>query len=485
MEKIRFTMENIKRNLGYQTLLQILNTCLPLITSPYLSRTLAANGLGIFSYTQSIVNYFTLFAMLGIINYGTREIAMCKTDKKKYSENFWNIYALQSVMSMLAIISYILYIIFVAKENIVVTWIQGIYIIATLFDVSWVYFGIENFATTVKISMLIRILSVVTILLLVNSTDDLWLYTLIMSGGVLLNNLLLWIHTFKVVDISEIKSIKINKIFSHVKPNIILFIPLLAMSIYHIMDKTMLGALSSYEQTGFYYNADKIINIPMGIITGIGTVMLPRVSSIIEAGKKETSDKLFKLSIEMIIVVSTAMFFGIASISEEFIPIFFGKGFETCIVLVIVLSPVLLIKGLSYTARMQYLIPNYKEKIFIESVFIGAFTNLFINIVLIVRIGAMGAVLGTVIAEFLSCFWQYFRMMKYIKCGKTILYSLIYLVFGMIMFLILSFIDNYIFNNILCIIIEILFGAIIYSGLCLVYWKITQNPILKIIFNKK
>lgn len=85
-------MSKLKKNLGYQTIYQILNTCIPLITSPYLARVLGAEKQGVFSYTQSIVNYFTLFAMLGVVNYGTRTIADCGSDRKKRSKTFWNIY---------------------------------------------------------------------------------------------------------------------------------------------------------------------------------------------------------------------------------------------------------------------------------------------------------------------------------------------------------------------------------------------------------
>ena len=68
---------------------------------------------------------------------------------------------------------------------------------------------------------------------------------------------------------------------------VILFIPVLAYSIYKVMDKIMLGNMSSYDQVGFYNNAEKIINIPMGIITALGTVMLPRMSNIVANGDKK------------------------------------------------------------------------------------------------------------------------------------------------------------------------------------------------------
>ena len=129
--------------------------------------------------------------------------------------------------------------------------------------------------------------------------------------------------------------------------------------------------------------------------------------------------KLFLLSIELIVVVSVAMACGISAISKEFTPFFFGQGYDACISLIIALAPVLVVKGLSEIARMMYLIPNHKEKIFIESVFCGAGVNFVVNWILIVRLGALGAVIGTIVAELVSCVWQYTRYRKTFKIQST------------------------------------------------------------------
>ena len=87
-------MNKLKRNLSLQTIYQIVVTITPLITSPYLSRKLGVESLGIYSYTYSIINYFMLFCMLGIINYGTRTIASLKKEDDEKSI-LSEIYALQ------------------------------------------------------------------------------------------------------------------------------------------------------------------------------------------------------------------------------------------------------------------------------------------------------------------------------------------------------------------------------------------------------
>ena len=76
-------MSSIKKNLGLQTAYQILSACMPLITAPYVSRILGADGVGIYSYSQSCITYFTMFAVLGTNSYGMREIARCRNNKEE------------------------------------------------------------------------------------------------------------------------------------------------------------------------------------------------------------------------------------------------------------------------------------------------------------------------------------------------------------------------------------------------------------------
>lgn len=478
-------MNQLRKNLGYQTVYQLLNTILPLITSPYLARVLGAEAQGVFSFTQSVVNYFTLFAMLGVVNYGTRTIAACAQNRDDRSCRFWEVYALQLITSILAIVLYGIYCIFVDGSNSVIVWIQGLYLLGALVDVSWLFFGVERFKTTVKRSVVVRLISVTLILLLVKSPSDLWIYALIMSGGTFLSSAVLWGCVPKIVEFRSISRVNLNGIMSHIKPNLVLFIPMLAMSVYHIMDKTMLGILSTYEQSGFYYNADKVINIPACIITGVGTVMLPRMTAVDRAGKKGEFTKVFNHSLQLVAVSSIAMAFGISAIATEFTPLFFGKGFDPCINLMIVLSPVLVIKGFSQTSRMQFLIPKQKEYIYIQSVFAGALVNFVVNALLIPKLGAMGAVVGTLIAEFVSCVWQYIGMSRFIDCKKTMVKALIYLGFGMLMFIGVRFVANFLKGGITGVIVEVLIGMTIYGGLCIGFWYATKDEMFWVIVGQK
>lgn len=480
-------MSSLKKNLGYQTAYEILNTCLPLITTPYVARVLGASQLGVFSFTQSIVNYFVLLAMLGVKNYGTRSIAAIIQDRQKVNQVFSEIYSLQLISSTLSLLLYSLYCFFFSRENTLISYIQALAIVSCILDINWLFSGLEMFKIAVARSTAVRVGTVVLILLLVKKPEDLWLYTLLMLGGSIVGMLILWSFVPRMIGSVRLTVTGISK---HLKPNFMLFLPLLAMSIYHLMDKTMLGAMSTYEQSGFYFYSDKLINIPIGVIIGIGTVMLPRTTSLVSAGQKEYADKVFLISLEGVIAVAFAMTFGIIAIAKEFVPFFFGKGYDACILLSSVLAPVLIIKAISLTVRNEYLIPNKKDKIYIVSVVAGTVSNLIANSLLISRYGALGAVIGTLIAEFVSCTWQILCIHKDVQVARFVCRGFPYGFFGLIMVAAVRlFAETVSLATVWKLVCEIGIGVMIFSVCCLLYWLITKSvflsTLLPILQNRK
>ena len=106
----KMVQTSIKKNYIYNTIYQVLSLITPLITAPYISRVLGSNGVGIYSYTNSIVTYFTLFAALGTASYGQREIAMHRDDPETSSKLFWEIEILSLTTTAVSLIVWIAWI---------------------------------------------------------------------------------------------------------------------------------------------------------------------------------------------------------------------------------------------------------------------------------------------------------------------------------------------------------------------------------------
>ncbi len=467
-------MSSIKKNFLYNIAYQILILIIPLITAPYLSRVIGAEGIGIYSYTYSIMQYFMLFRMLGINNYGNRCIAKVRDNKKELSKTFLSIYALQLITSIISIVIYSIYIQF-TNEYKMYAMIQLIYLISICFDINWLFFGLEEFKLTVTRNTIIKIISTISIFILVKNRNDLYKYIFILAVTSLISQSILWIFLKKYITLVRITW---NDIKKHIKPNLILFIPIIAVSLYNIMDKIMLGSMTNAKEVGLYENAEKIINLPTCIITALGTIMLPRISNLVAKGEKEKIKAYISKSLEFMMFLSIPMCLGIIAITDNFTPIFFGNDFSGIEILIKYLSLIIIFKSWANVIRTQYLVPEEEDKQYIISVFIGAIINIILNSILIPKYNSLGAVIGTIFAELVVMFYQTYVVKDELEIEKDIKSSIRFVISGLIMYLIVISFQKIIDNKIILIITQIIIGSIVYF--IMNYRYILKNINLKI-----
>ncbi len=467
-------MTSIKKNFIYNMLYQILIMILPLITAPYLARVIGATGTGLYSYSYSIANYFVLFAMLGINNYGNRKIAQVRDDKQKLSRAFWTIYTMQFIMSLLVVFIYIMYIILFVKENQMLFIIQTFYVLSSCFDINWFFFGIEKFKLTVTRNTVIKVISVISIFLLVKTEEDLWIYTMIMALTILLTQLSIWPFLRKYVDLVKPKK---EEVIKTLKPCIILFIPVIAVSIYRIMDKIMIGNLSTMEQVGYYEYADKIVNMPIALVNALGTVMLPKMSNLVAKGEKEKSIEYINKSMEFALFLATPIVFGIIAIADDFVPMFLGAEFMPSADVLKPLSITIIFIIWANVIKTQYLIPNERDRDFIISVILGAVVNLLFNFIFIPKYGAVGATIGTVLAELAVTTYQTFAVRKQLPIKQYFRYFGKSLLVASIMLAVISTFHYIIPNALMRMCVQVVLGVIIYVVL---YRKYIMQKLLSI-----
>ena len=474
-------MSSIRKNFLYNAAYQLLLILLPLITTPYISRVLGADRIGVYTYTYTIANYFMLAAMLGVKNYGNRSIAAVRDDPARLRTVFWEIYGLQFLCSALALAAYLGFIFVFEAENRMIFLLQGIYVFSGMMDISWLFFGLEKFKITVTRNIAVKLLSLGCIFLFVRSADDLWVYTLIMALGLFLSQSYLWRYVGRYVGWQRPG---LKAMACHLGPELVLFIPVIAVSLYKMMDKIMLGQMSDFAQVGFYESAEKIINIPMGVITALGTVMLPRMSNLAAKSATAESRRYIRNSMLFAVFMACGMTFGIAGVAEDFVPLFLGDEFLPSIRLLQVLTPTILFIAWANVIRTQYLIPNHRDRSYIISVLLGAVVNLTINALLIPRMAAMGAVIGTVCAEAAVCICQTLMVRRELEIRRYLGDTLPFLALGLAMYALVHLIRPLLPGGIITVGAQIIAGAAFYCAASGVYLTLRHPDVLKGVFQK-
>lgn len=386
---------SIFKNLSYNVFLQVVLMILPLVSIPFVSRILGPEGIGAYSYTLSLTQYFIIIGSLGLALYGSRQIAYTRDHPETMAKTFWSILGLRILTTTIALFVY--YILFWNTQDLyALRMVQSIHIIASMFDITWLFVGLEDFKRIVTRNLFIKLIGLALIFMLIRTQEDVLLYTLINLGMSVSSSLIMWIYVPKLVQ--KVK-VQWSDVQEHVKPALHLFIPQIASQVYVLLDKTMIGLLSSIEQVGFYTQAERIVKAVLELITALGTVMLPRMSNIFAKGDHDQMKTYLNSSLKAVTYVSLPMFIGIVGVAPEFVPWFFGPGYDSVILIMQMLASILLFVSLSSVLGVQFLIPSNRVNEFTFSIVLGAIVNIILNSVLIPRYGAVGAVIGTFSAE--------------------------------------------------------------------------------------
>ena len=393
-------IKNYLYNLSYQ----ILTIILPIITVPYVTRIFTSEDLGNYVFYNSIANYFSLFAMLGVGVYGTKQIAAASD----VSSTFWNIYAIQLITSILAIAVYIIAVFSIPKMAGVIQLILAIALFTKMIDISWLFTGKEDFKKITIRNVIIRIIGVISIFTFVKSSDNLYLYVFLIVIFDFLGQLVMWVPAKKFINRPSF-NMKIMK--KNLHPIVLLFLPQVAISLYVMLDKTLLGILGSYSDVGIYEQGQRLTSILLTVVSSLGAVMLPRVANLLSERRDKEVQDMVKFSFILYNLIIFPMIFGLIAVNDVFVKLFLGKNFQDVkYVLYIVVINIMFV-GWTNILGYQVLVVRNKNKEFMLSTTIPAVISVAVNIAVIPFFGYIGASITSVVVEILvfAIQWYYSR----------------------------------------------------------------------------
>ncbi len=451
--------KSIKLNYIFNVAYQILTLITPLITAPYLSRVLQPDGVGRVSFVESIVSYFSLVAIMGISTYGQREISYVQDDIEKRSKVFWNTKILGFCISGITIFVYLVFALF-QKGNTSIYLILTLNLVSNFFDITWFFQGMEDFVKTVTRNAIFKIIQIIYIFSFVKSKEDILLYVLGVGLFATLSNISLWAYLTKYIKRVPLSGLQPFKNFKVVWS---LFIPTVAIQIYTVLDKTMIGLItdSSYEN-GYYEQALKISKMLLALVTALGTVMVPRIGYLFEKGSKEDIQRYMYRGYRFVWFLGIPMCLGIIMSAGNFVPWFFGEGYDKVVPLLQILSLLILAIGINNVTGIQYLIPTKKQNIFTMTVIIGAITNFCLNMILIYFFKSIGAAIASVTAETVIAVVQLIIVRKELSPLHVLKEGIHYFIAGIIMVCVLIPITKLLTPSVFHSIVIALSGALVY-----------------------
>ncbi|MFS0821566.1 oligosaccharide flippase family protein [Bacillus sp. 1P02SD] len=473
-------MNKLISNYLYTVLYQLLLILTPFITTPYVSRVLKPEGIGIDAYVLSIVQLFLVFAILSIPLYGSRQVAT-KGNQNDTSKEFWSIYSVQLCISLLTVAIYSI-LVFTIDQHKILFLVHIFTLIASLLDISWYFIGKEKIKSVTLRNILVRVVSIIMIFTLVKDIDDLTIYVMINAITLFVGQLIMWVPLLKEV---RFVRVKFQDVKTHIVPILSLFIPQIMVQTYILVNRVVLGQVSGETEVGFYNQADKVVRIALGFITSLGTVLLPRMANEFAQGNKESMKKYIQYALQFVLIITLPMTFGLMGVAPNFISWFLGSDFAPVTHLLIIISPVIFFVGLANIFGIQILVATNQENKYSISITFGAILSLIINGILVFHIASTATAIALLVAEATGALIQMYFARNYFNIRHFIVLFSKYFILSVFVFGVV-YMGGFWFsgNPIIITVLQIVIGGITYL-LGLIIIRDTMVTRVLALINKK
>ena len=455
------------KNYIYNILYQLVKLFLPLFLVSYTYAHLGPSTLGINDYAANISSWFILLGVLGVNTYGNREIAKVRDNKDRLSKSFYEILVMQIINMTIALVLYVVYTLLFVKENQIIYFLICLSILASVFDISWFYYGVEDFGIVSIRNIVVKIVSVLLIFAFVKKPADLWMFTLINSLSDLIGQLVTFLGLKKYINKTKV-SVK-DAYKNHLAGTFALFIPTVAINIYTLLDQTLLGTMVEDKgQLNLYKTSVSFVKMFLYFVTSIGAVVMPRIANLFVKNNDHSEvNRYINMTFKLAIILSIPIFVALEVVSGSFFPWYTKDEYMYIIPLVRLVSPIIIFISLSNVFGTQYLVPVGRNNEYTKSIIAGALINLAINLYAIPRWQAAGACVASVCAEFTVTFTQWLYIRKDVEIhsmSSFIKSALSALVMGVIIY----FIGNAMGAKIITNMVQAIVGIIIYVVMLLI-----------------
>jgi O-antigen/teichoic acid export membrane protein len=409
---------SVKNSIFYNVLLAISQVFFPLITFPYLARTLGPEHVGALNFAESMAKYFVMLAALGIPIYGIREIAKLQNQLEERTKLFTEIFTINLICTIGLSVLFFTSIHFVPQlmeEKELFYW-TVMYFVLQVFYLEWFFNGMDQFRFIAIRQFIIRFFFIIFVFLLIKSKLD---YVNYMKMQVGLNVLIAIINYQSLkklitIDNNIYKNLNLRK---HLRPLLYLFLTIFSISIYFSLDTILLGFLADNESVGYYSTALKLNKLIIAVFSAITVAIFPSLIGLFQNGEiekfKEYIRQVFFVLISISIPAVTILIF----CAQEIVHLLFSTSFDRAILPLQITAPLILIVSLSSIFGFQILSAFSKDRQILYSAIIGMVISIILSLLLVPQFKEVGEAITILLTELSVCLAFIYYTKQYFKIG--------------------------------------------------------------------
>ena len=387
-------MKHFINNVAFQAGRRALETFIPFVTILVVARRLGSTGVGTYQFISQVSSYFVFAVGLGLANYGVREIAFVRNDRRLVETRFSELETLNIITGAVVLVGYLVFAGFTSTPTLY--YIVALTLLGSLLDITWFLAGIEKFVYIAVSGIVLRTAGLVIILVVVKTPQDLPQYVLIQSVTVLLCLVILWPVAVRH---TRFHWVPIKQALKHLRSATALLASKVLATLYISLTTIVLGLFRSAADVGHYSYAVLIPSTFGRLIGAVDEVLLPRMSHWLEQGKQAAMQRTLGITLHTQLFLTLPAMAGLATVGPTLIMLLLGPDFTPTASITPILAVDVVLIPLSMSISQQYHIPRMLLKSYNISVAVGAIAAIAINLVTVPFIGIWGSVAATLSAQ--------------------------------------------------------------------------------------
>jgi len=472
---------SVKNSVFYNVLLAISQVFFPLITFPYLARTLGPEHVGVLNFAESIAKYFVMLAALGIPIYGIREIAKVQNELKERTKIFAEIFTINLICTLGLSFIFLAAVFFIPqlnKEKVLFYWTIA-YFIFQVFYLEWFFNGMNQFKFIAIRQFIIRFFFIIFVFILIKSQLDYVNYMRMQFGLSVLLAIINFNNLSKHIALNKASFSNLD-LRKHIKPLLYIFLTIFSISIYFSLDTILLGFLANNESVGYYSTALKLNKLIIAVFGAVTVAIFPSLINLYHSQQIEKFRELIRQVFFVLVSLSIPAIVIFISCAKEIVHVLFSQNFDRSILPLQITAPLILIVSLSSIFGFQVLSALAKDRQILYSAIIGMLVSVVLSILLVPSLMEVGEAITILVTELsVSVSFIYFTK-KYFKVGGLTNMFLKQLV-GALPYIVFVIIFKSIINDSIIVLTSISIISLIWF--CIYHLFILKNSYFKVYLN--
>lgn len=262
-------------NYVYLTAIQLINTLFYFLIYPFSIKIFGAGDYGLFLFSTTIISYITLFISFGIDLPALKILSQNIDDKKIKSDLLSDVVSTKVALSFISLIV-LFFLIWLNPKLSNLLLINSLQAFSSIFLLNWYYQGLQKMRWFVFFQIVIRLLSIVLLFVVVKKSEDLILYSAIISGSVFLIAILSFFYLIYKEGLS-VRFVKLDRIVKFIHKSYHFFLNS-SISVVRAQSTTLfIGAYVGMNEVSYFDLASKVILLPQSIVSNINNALFPKI----------------------------------------------------------------------------------------------------------------------------------------------------------------------------------------------------------------